>query len=190
MNKRKDSRSQSTGPDRKSGAAQPLETLYGADAIQDRIGAAGRHFLGLDADDPLVVSLLSGSVHFLIDLLRSIGSDLRYEFIHVESTEGEGDGIKELHYPIPFQVRDADIILLRDVTATGVIENYLVDQLEQQGAQRVRTISLVNVPARRTTEFEAEYSLFTAPPEVQRLVGYGLKYRGRYGNLPYIGQLS
>lgn len=190
MNTRTDSSRDPDGPEREPGTVRTVEKLYGAEAIQDRIGTAGRHLLSLDGDDPLVVSLLSASVQFLIDLLRAVGSDLRYEFIHVESTEGEGDGIKELHYPIPFQVRGADIFLLRDVTATGVIENYLVEQLEQQGAQRVRTISLINLPARRTTEFEAEYSLFTAPPEVQRLVGYGMKYRGRYGNLPYIGQLS
>lgn len=183
----KDSSHTAAGGERDGRAIEPL---YGSTMIATRIATAGRHLLALDVDDPVILSLLSGSVYFLTDLLRAAGGDWRYEFIHVESAEHGDDGIRELEYPIPFELSGESVILLRDVTATGVIESYLVSQLRQHGAREVQTLSLVNIPARRTTEFESEYSLFTAPPEVSRLVGYGLKYQGRYGSLPYIGQLS
>lgn len=166
------------------------ESLYGPEAILSRVAKAARMVAETTADDLLFVSLLSGSVHFLVDLLRALGRDPRYELIHVETEQQDGEeGIRTLHYPIPFEVHGADIVLLRDVTTTGVIETYLEQQLLQHGARRVRTISLVDMPTRRTTDFDSAFSLFSAPAEVARLVGYGLKLGGRFGNLPFIGQI-
>ncbi|MCB1058495.1 MAG: hypothetical protein KDD11_23575 [Acidobacteria bacterium] len=167
------------------------ESLYGAQAIAARVAKAAKMVETTSGDDVLVVSLLSGSMHFLVDLLRALGGDPRYELIHVEIEQQDGEeGLRALHYPIPFQVEGADIVLLRDVTTTGVIETYLEQQLLQHGAERVRTISLVDVPTRRTTDYDSAFSLFSAPAEVTRLVGYGLKREGRFGNLPFIGQIS
>jgi hypoxanthine-guanine phosphoribosyltransferase len=82
----------------------------------------------------------------------------------------------------------AHLLLVRDITTTGVIENYLTAQLLQRGAATVRVVTLVDFREERTTDFNPDYIGFT-PPRGGQLIGYGIKDQGRFGNLPFIGQL-
>ena len=72
------------------------------------------------------------------------------------------------------------------MSASGVIETYLTSQFRQRGAKAVRFATLIDVPDLRKTDFEPDYRLFSADRQGM-FVGYGLKYKGRFGNLPYIG---
>ncbi|MGB5882257.1 MAG: hypoxanthine phosphoribosyltransferase, partial [Thermoanaerobaculia bacterium] len=73
--------------------------------------------------------------------------------------------------------------------ASGVPESYLADQFLQHGASEVKFAVLIDIPADRKTDFQADYSCFSA--ERQGLfVGYGLKHGGQYGNLPYLGRIA
>ncbi len=53
----------------------------------------------------------------------------------------------------------------------------------------MRFAVLIDVPGERKTDFEADYCCFEAERKGP-FVGYGLKYQGLYGNLPYIGRLT
>ena len=108
--------------------------------------------------------------------------------MHVE-TSGGGDRPLALHYPIPFDVAGERVLLLKDVVTSGVTEAYLMEQLRDQGAEEVRLAALVDMPSERRTQLDTDYSALTAQ-RPGRLVGYGLKHDGQYGNLPYIGRLA
>ena len=165
-----------------------IEPVFSAAEIANRIHELGRR---LDAElppDPLLVSLLDGSVIFLADLLRAIERPVRYQLLHVE-TSGGGDRPLAIHWPIPFEVRGETVLLLKDVVTSGVTETYLMEQLRDQGAREVRLAALVDMPGERRTELETDYSALTAQ-RPGRLVGYGLKHHGQHGNLPYIGRLA
>ena len=174
-----------------SSAPQEIEVLFDLEAIQERVEDLGRTLEKDMLGEPLLVSLLSGSVLFVADLVRAFTRPLRYEFIQVGYAPNEDDAeILDIQYPVAFEVADRDLLLVRDVTSTGVIESYLVQQFMQLGAKRVRVASLVDVPQRRTTDFEADFHLFSTTSEARTLVGYGLKHEGLHGNLPFIGQLA
>jgi len=141
-------------------------------------------------EDPLVICLLGGSVVFASDLLREISSPLRFEFIHVDFEPGEhGDEPLGIHYPIPIDVKGESVLVVKDVVASGVIENYLASQFVQKGARAVRFATLIDLPKERTTHCQVDYRVFTTE-RTGRLVGYGMKHDGRYGNLPFIGILT
>ncbi len=165
-------------------------SLYSTTAIADRVQALGRRLeTDHEVPDPLVVALVGGSVIFVADLVRAVRRPIRFDSIQVQFTlSGPDDDILEIHYPISLEVSDQSLIIIKDVSTTGVIENYLGSQFLQRGARRVRFATLIDVPSARKTDFSPEYSVFVAESQAI-FVGYGLRYRGRYGNLPYIGRL-
>lgn len=166
-----------------------IQPVFSRAEIAERVGVLGRR-LGRELPaDALLVSLLGGSVIFLADLVRAIDRPVHYEFIHVETSGGEDAATPlALQWPIPFSVTGADVLLLKDVVTSGVTETYLMQQLSDHGAARVRLAALVDIPAERKTDLAADYRVFTAE-RTGTLVGYGLKHAGGYGNLPYIGRL-
>lgn len=165
-------------------------TLYDSETVQSAVGSLGRKLSEELEAEPLLISLLNESVLFIADLVRAMDRPVRYEFIQVDySPDDEADEILNIQYPMPFELQGADVLLVRDLTTSGVIESYLVEQFRQHGARRVRVASLLDFPDRRTTDFEPHFSAFTAPADAGTLIGYGMKHKGRHGNLPYIAQL-
>ena len=172
--------------------APTIKVLFDARAIAARVQALGQRLQReVSREDPVVVSLLGGSVIFLADLIRSISTPLRYEFVQVEyrvHDEGEEE-VVDIHYPFPLDVSGQSMIVLKDVVSTGIIETYLGNQLVLKGAKRVRFVALVDLPKERKTHCQIDYSVFTTERSA-RLVGYGMKHQGRHGNLPYVGYLA
>lgn len=168
-----------------------INTLYDAETIQTKVSDLGQQIeRDLGESDPWVISIVGGSVLFLADLIRSLNRPVRFDFVQVQYSVSAHDGeLLEIHYPISLDVSGQTLVIIKDVVVSGVIENYLTSQFRDRGAERVVFAALIDVPDQRTTDFQPDYSLFRA--ERQGLfVGYGLKHRGRYGNLPYIGQLN
>ena len=168
-----------------------INTLYDTETIQAKVSDLGRQIeRDLGDSDPWVISIVGGSVLFLADLIRSLSQPVRFDFVQVQYAVSAHDGeLLEIHYPISLDVADQNLVIIKDVVISGVIENYLTSQFRDRGAKRVVFAALIDVPDQRTTDFQPDYSLFRA--ERQGIfVGYGLKHQGRYGSLPYIGQLT
>jgi hypoxanthine phosphoribosyltransferase len=163
-----------------------IKPLFSAGVIRTRIGELGAKIQSdLRREDPLVVSILGGSVIFLADLIRVLTDPLRFEFVQVDySARGDGQ-VLEIQYPIPIDVEGQSLLVLKDVVASGVTETYLASQFRERGASAVRFAALIDLPGERKLEFKVDYPLF---PVDRRgtFVGYGLKRDGRYGSLPYI----
>lgn len=175
-----------------SESLEAVEPLFQADEIERAVLDLGaRLHRELGDDDPLFLGLLGGSVIFLADLVRAYEAPVRFELVHVayHHPQVAAAELLAIQYPIPVEMEGQDLLVVKDVTKSGVTETYLEEQLLQRGARRVRFITLVDMPDERKTELEIDHRVFTVH-ENGPLVGYGLKYRGRYGNLPFIGRLA
>ena len=168
-----------------------IQMLYDGEAIRHQVSTIGRQLeADLGDEDPLLISVVGGSIVFLADLIRSIQKPIRYEFIQVQFSAGaDDDQVMEIHYPISMDVSDQTLIVVKDVVSTGVIETYLRNQFLQRQARRVVIAALLDLPEERRTDLRVDYRLFT-PKKPGLFVGYGLKTSGRYGNLPYVGRLT
>ena len=171
--------------------SEKILPLWDAETIQDKVAALGRRIEeDYEASDPLLISLLGGSVVFVADLIRAVTHPIRFEFVQMQLSPGGRQGeILDVHYPMPLHTEDQRLVILKDVSASGVPESYLATQFLQAGARDVRFAVLIDVPGERKTDFEANYCCFEAERKGP-FVGYGLKYQGLYGNLPYIGRLT
>ncbi len=169
----------------------PIRILFEESEIQRRVKVLGQRLRrDLALEDPLFVSIVGGSVLFLADLIRTMTEPVRYEFVQMHFSAGSGgdDEILDVHYPISMPVKDQEILVIKDVVSSGVIETYLRTQFHQLGASKTLFAALIDVPTGRKTDFVPDYRLFEAERHGV-FVGYGLKYQGRYGNLSYIGEI-
>jgi hypoxanthine phosphoribosyltransferase len=175
--------------------APTIKILFDARAIAARVQALGQRLQREVAqEDPLVVTLLGGSVIFLADLVRAIERPVRFEFIdvayRVDADAGvETDGLLSIRYPIPIEIAGQSLLVLKDVVSSAVTEPYLEQQLRDHGARQVRFAALIDMPDERKTAFDLHYRALVTHRH-GLLVGYGLKHEGRFGNLPYVGRLA
>ncbi|MEI7731239.1 MAG: hypoxanthine phosphoribosyltransferase [Verrucomicrobiota bacterium] len=139
--------------------------------------------------DVLVVSLLTGTVMFLADLVRHLELPLRLDFMGVSSygagtTSGKLVFTKELR----LEAKGRDVLLVDDILDTGRTLKRVTEKLHALAPNSVRICVLLDKKARRLEPIEADYVGFVIPDAF--VVGYGMDYAERYRNLPFIGVLK
>ncbi len=136
----------------------------------------------------VVVSLLSGTVMFLADLIRHLNSPLRLDFMGV-SSYGAGTESGDLIFTkeLRIDVRGRDVLLVDDILDTGKTMSRVIPKLKALKPRRIKTCVLLNKAARRVEKIQADYVGFEIPDYF--VIGYGLDFAERYRNLPFVGVL-
>ena len=148
--------------------------------IQSRVAELGEA-IGADYADrqPLFVVVMLGSVPFAADLTRRVEIASEIDFL-VLNRFGEGGRIgiaMDLWTP----VLDREVVIIEDITDTGLTLSVLRKTMLDRGARSVATASLIDKTRRRVTDVPIEYRGFEVGDEY--LVGYGLDWQGYYRNL-------
>jgi hypoxanthine phosphoribosyltransferase len=166
------------------------EILLTEEQIQARVAELGAQLtIDYEGRDPVLVSVLKGSIVFLADLVRGMDIPLSIDIMEASSygaaTESSGQVriLKDLSNPI----EGRHVIVVEDIIDTGLTLNYLLRHLREKGLASLTICCLLDKPARRLTEIPIDYVGFTIPDRF--VVGYGLDYGERYRNLPYVGVL-
>ncbi len=138
--------------------------------------------------ETVVVSLLSGTVMFLADLMRHISLPMRLDFIGV-SSYGSGTESGELVFTkeLRLDVRGRDMLLVDDILDTGKTMSRVLPKLKLLKPRRIKVCVLLDKPSRRVEKIKADYIGFAVPDFF--VVGYGLDFAERYRNLPFVGVL-
>jgi len=151
---------------------------------------AGQISRDFSAGPLLVIVLLKGAFVFAADLLRRVPRPLEIECLNVASYHGglQSSGrvdFLDRHFP---EVAGREVLLLDDILDTGRTLLAVASRLTEEGARTVRTGVLLVKDRPREEAVEADYAGFVIGDEF--VVGYGLDYKGRYRNLPYVGVLT
>jgi hypoxanthine phosphoribosyltransferase len=138
----------------------------------------------------VVIILLKGALVFAADLLRRVPRPLEIECLNVASYHGgmESSGkvdFLDRHFP---EVKGQHVLLLDDILDTGRTLHAVGQRLMEEGAVAVHTAVLLAKDKSRAEEVQADYVGFEIGDEF--VVGYGLDYKGKYRNLPYVGVLK
>ena len=158
--------------------------------LQKRIAAMGRAIArDYAGKEVLVVSLLSGTVLFLADLLRELRFPLRIDFMGVSSYHsGTESGHLVFTKELKLEVQGSHVLLVDDILDTGKTLRAVIAKLEKMAPASIRTCVLLDKKERRVGTFEADYVGFQIPNLF--VVGYGLDYAERYRNLPFVAVLQ
>ena len=139
--------------------------------------------------DLTLVAILTGSVMFIADLLRRLPMQLRLDYIGVSSYHGETRSTGELILTkaLKLDVRDRDVLVVDDILDTGLTLVNIRAMLQKLQPRSVKFCTFLEKDVPHREDFHADYVGFHIPNKF--VVGYGLDYRERYRNLPYVGTL-
>jgi hypoxanthine phosphoribosyltransferase len=166
------------------------EVLLSGEQVQARVAELGAQLAADYADrDPVLVSVLKGSIIFMADLVRAMPIPLAIDLMEVSSygDSTESSGQVRILKDLSTSIEARDVIVVEDIIDTGLTLNYLLRYLHDKGPASIRICCLLDKPARRLAPIEIDYRGFTIPDRF--VIGYGLDYGERYRNLPYIGVL-
>ena len=166
------------------------EILLTGEEVQARVAELGAQLAAdYEGREPVLVSVLKGSIIFLADLVRAMPIPLSIDLMEVSSygTSTESSGQVRILKDLSTSIEGREVIVVEDIIDTGLTLNYLLRYLHDKGPASIRICCLLDKPARRLAPIEIDYRGFTIADRF--VIGYGLDYGERYRNLPYVGVL-
>ena len=163
--------------------------LFTREEIQRKIQELGSRLSTDYADkDLLVVGVLKGAIFFMSDVLRALKISVRMDFIHCTSSSRNGGGVPvTMLCDMKEDIKGKHVLLIEDIMDSGVTLQYIKQKLQERGPESLKVCVLLDKADRRKVPIEADYVGFRIPNKY--VVGYGLDYKDRYRNLPYIAVL-
>ena len=138
----------------------------------------------------IAICILKGSVIFFADLIRAMKTPTSVEFMKV-SSYGFGtssSGRLSVGLDLFSNIEGKHVLIVEDIIDSGNTMYALKDMLKTRNPASLRLVTLLDKPARRTMDIQADYTCFEIEDEF--VIGYGLDYAERYRDLPYVGILS
>jgi hypoxanthine phosphoribosyltransferase len=140
-------------------------------------------------EDIVFVGVLRGAATFMVELAKRIKNNVEYEFIQLESYEGDkSTGVVKLRQELTGKIEGKNIIIIEDIIDTGRTLEYLREHIKKFSPKSVKICTLLSKPSRRIFELDVDYIGFSIPDEF--VVGFGMDYNQRYRNLPYVGKIG
>lgn len=167
------------------------EVLITEEEIKQRAAELGEQITRDHADDDVIlVGILRGAVMWMTELMKHIKLDITIDFMVCSSygSSTRTSGVVRIDKDLSSDIKDKSVIIIEDIVDSGVTLNYLKKYLKGRNPKSVEVCSLLDKPAGRRAEVEADYKGFTVDDIF--IVGYGLDYDQRYRQLPYISYLK
>ena len=173
-----------------------MERMFGKpivtqEQMRARIREMGRQIsTDYAGKDLILVGVLKGAYAFYADLARAIRIPIRVDFIVVTSggSRAKKSGKAKVVTELTEDIKGKDVLLVEDIVDSGLTAQYLVKALATKKPRSINICALLAKNERRVANVNVEYVGFTVPN--QYIVGYGLDYRQKYRNLPYLAVLD
>lgn len=167
------------------------QILLSTEQIQARVVEIGqaisRDYAGRN---PLLVGVLKGVVPFMADLLRAITIPVEVDFMAIASYSAAArhEGMVRLVKDLEVPINGRSLLFVEDIIDTGLTLNYLLQTLRARNPASLDVCTLFNKEKLRLIDIPLRYKGFDLPDKF--VVGYGLDYREKYRNLPWVGLLK
>ena len=165
--------------------------LYTPDQIQARVNQLGAQISEDYAGKSLLmIGVLRGVIFFMTDLLRAIKIPVEVDFMAVSSYSAESRdlGYVRLVKDLELSITDRHVLFVEDIIDTGLTINYLLRTLKARRPASLEVCVLFNKDKRRLIDLSLRYQGFKIPDYY--IVGYGLDYREKYRNMPFVGLIK
>lgn len=161
------------------------EVRYTAEEISAKVAELSRLVAeDLHGEPPVLVAVLKGSLIFMADLSRRLGlADI--DFMIVSEFEGSASrtGVVRIIKDLDTPIQDRHVIVVETIVDTGLTLAFLLRTLKHREPKSLKVCALISKPVRRIAQPTLDYVGFETQ---EYLVGYGLDFRRRYRNLPYL----
>ena len=160
--------------------------------IADRVKQLAADVAGTYHDNQeglVLVSILSGAIIFLADLIRQLPMKMKIGLITVSSYAGKttvSKGPKILR-DLNLDITNRHVLVVDDILDTGKTLRLVLAELDDRKPASLRTCVLLRKPDKAPPDVPAHFVGFDI--EDVFVVGYGLDYNDHYRNYPHIGVL-
>jgi hypoxanthine phosphoribosyltransferase len=175
---------------RVTGGTDTIETLIDQESLKNKVAEMGAEITARFADRRLtVIAVSNGAILFVADLIRSINLPMQLDSVTAYSYSGtESSGDVKLFSNLKLDIAGRSVLLVDDILDTGGTLTRIVEFLHTLNPAGIETCVLLDKPARRVVDIEADYVGFEVPDVF--VVGYGLDYNEYYRNLPYVAVIK
>jgi hypoxanthine phosphoribosyltransferase len=177
--------------DEKDMGAALAKVLVTDEAIQRRIAElAGEIDTDYDGRDLLLVGVLKGAVMVMADLARALHTKVEMDWMAV-SSYGSGtksSGVVRILKDLDRDIGGRNVLIVEDIIDSGLTLSWLMSNLSSRAPASVEVCALLRKPEAAQVDVPVKYVGFDIPNEF--VIGYGLDYRERYRNLPFVGTLA
>lgn len=161
--------------------------LYSKSKIQARVKELAEEISAdYEGRIPYLVVVLKGAVVFASDLMRLLTVPCELDFFGI-SSYGEGSrttGIVRITKDLDSTIESQHVLVVEDIVDSGRTLNYLLNTLRARRPASLKVVSFLDRPGRREVDVKIDYTGFDIPDAF--VLGYGMDYRERYRNVPYI----
>lgn len=167
--------------------------LIPRERIAERVKQLAEDIAGIYGQDDdagiTVVTILSGALIFVADLMRRLPLRMKVGLIMVSSYAGPrtSPGEPKVIHGLNTDVSGRHVLLVDDILDTGGTLRMVRRRLEEAGARSIRTCVLLRKPSKAPADVQADFIGFDI--EDVFVVGYGLDFDDQYRNLPDIAVL-
>jgi hypoxanthine phosphoribosyltransferase len=166
--------------------------LVSAEEISAKLAELAKQ---IDADyagqELLLVGVLKGAVMVMADLARALSHPVEMDWMAV-SSYGSGtksSGVVRILKDLDLDLAGRHVLLVEDIIDSGLTLSWLLTNLSHRGPESLEVFTMLRKPdAIQVPDLRVRYVGFDIPNEF--VVGYGLDYRQRYRNLPFVGTLA
>jgi len=138
-----------------------------------------------EGKEPVLICVLKGACVFIADLMRAIEVPVVVDFLSISTyAEKSEAGAVRIIKDLDIDITGRDVLVVEDIIDTGFTLGYLLRILKARNPATLKVVVLLDRPALRIVDLPVAYKGFEIPEEF--VVGYGLDYRQKYRNLPYI----
>ena len=168
-----------------------IDTMISAKSIAARIEELSHvlqdEFNG--TDKLVVVGLLRGSFVFIADLVRELDLPIEVDFLEASSYGDSMKSSREVRIlkDLRGAIEGRDVLVVEDIVDTGHTLNHVTKMLLTRNPSKMKSIALLDKPARREVDYKPDWIGFEIPDEF--VVGYGIDFAQRNRNLPYVGKV-
>lgn len=140
-------------------------------------------------EEVLLLGALKGVFIFMADLSRHMTVPVTVNFMDVKDMENRAraSGLTEVDNDIALTIKGQHVLLLEDIVDAGLTLNHLVRSLNLAEPKSLTIATLFIKEALRMVVTPIKYRGFDVGNKY--VVGYGLDYKEKYRNLPYLGVL-
>ncbi|MDI6641185.1 MAG: hypoxanthine phosphoribosyltransferase [Elusimicrobiota bacterium] len=170
---------------------EKIKVLLTGEQIQKRVRELAKQISAdYKGNQPMLVSILKGSIVFLSDLIRNLDITCMIDFVAISSYFGETEssGVVRQLLDLRENPVNKDLLIVEDIVDTGTTLDYLRKNLLTRNPKSLKICVLLDKREKRQIDVPIDYTGFVIPDKF--VVGYGLDYQEKYRNLPYVGVLK
>ena len=165
--------------------------LLTGEQIRARVRELGQEISRDYADTGiLLVGVLRGTVVFLADLMRSISVPVSVDFLALNSygQATKASGVVRIMKDLEESSEGKHVLLVEDFIDPGLPLRYICKNLQARRPASLKVCVMLDKPVHRLADVKVDYVGFQIPNVF--VVGYGLDFRQRYRNLPFIAKFE